>query len=289
MPLPYPIHLTSNTVQKILHHLGPFLRFYAAAQTRYQVHSPFAFDWVNAVLEDERWFYAFDDIEAVRREMLESPVILDVEDYGAATPDGKPALRQIPLRHLARTVASSPGQGRTLFRLADWLHPKRVLELGGSVGVGTMYLAAAARNARIIALEGSEACAHIARTNLGILNLEQHVEVVSGPFRDTLEAALGQLGEVDLVFFDGHHDGPATIDYFEKCLPFAHGRTVFVFDDLYWSADMTAAWEKIKAHPKVTLSVDCYDLGFVFFNPDLGAKQHLRLLLARFKPWKKFV
>jgi predicted O-methyltransferase YrrM len=275
-------------VQKIWHQTVPFLRFYSAARTRYQVHSPFAFEWTNAVLEDDRWYYAFEDIEAVRREMLESLVVLDVEDYGAASENDTPALRQVPLRQLARTAASSPGQGRVLFRLAQWLRPERMLELGTSVGVGTMYLATAAPHARFVSLEGSETCAHVARAHLGILGLDQQVDVVSGPFRDTLAPALQRLGQVDLVFFDGHHHAAATLAYFEQCLPYAHAGTVLVFDDMYWSSEMAAAWEKIKAHPRITLTVDCFDLGFAFLNPDIGAKQHLRLVQARLKPWQKF-
>lgn len=275
-------------MQKIWNQTGSLLRFYAAAKTRFQVHSPLVFEWSNAVLEDRRWYYAFEDIEALRREMLHSPVVLDVEDYGAAAENGLPVLRQIPVQQLARTSASSPAQGRMLFRLAQWLHPERMLELGTSVGVGAMYLAAAGRQARFITLEGSEACAHVARTNLGILDLHHHAEVIGGPFQKTLLPALQALGSVDLVFFDGHHREAATLDYFEQCLPFVHARTVLVFDDMHWSPEMTTAWEKIKQHPKVTCTIDCYDLGFVFLNPDIGARQHFQLVPARFKPWKQW-
>ncbi len=275
-------------MQKILHRISHFLRFYAAADTRYQVHSPFVFEWVNAVLEDRRWYYAFEDIEAVRREMQASPITLEVEDHGSAASAETPVLRQIPVRTLARRAASSPSQGRMLFRTAQWLHPARMLELGSSVGIGAMYLASAARHARLISLEGSETVAHVARTNLGILDLHHQAEVVSGPFQRTLGPALEALGQVDLIFFDGHHREAATLDYFERCLPYCHAGSVLVFDDMYWSAEMTAAWEKIKQHQRVTLSIDCYDLGLVFLNPELGPKKHYRLVPLQWKPWKVF-
>jgi len=268
--------------------LAPFLRFYASANTRYQVHSPFVFEWVNAVLEDRRWYYAFEDIEAVRREMLASPITLEVADFGAAASDGIPVVKQIPVRSLARRAASSPCQGRLLFRTAQWLRPQRILELGTSVGIGTMYLAAASRNARLITLEGSETIAHVARTNLGILDLHHHAEVISGSFRETLGPALEALGQVDFVFFDGHHREAATLDYFERCLPYCHAGSVLAFDDIYWSAEMTAAWEKVKQHDRVALTIDCFDLCFVFLNPEIGPKQHFRLAPLKWKPWKIF-
>ncbi|MFN0016151.1 MAG: O-methyltransferase [Saprospiraceae bacterium] len=273
-------------MQNKLHQLGSLLRFYFAAQTRYQMHSPFVFDWVNEVLEDRRWFYAFDDIEALRRQMLASPVVLNVEDYGAVSVGEQPVQRRVAVRQAAAVAASSPAQGRMLFRMVQWHRPQRLLEIGTSVGVGAMYLASAAREARLISLEGSEAVARIAETNLEILNLHRNAAVRSGPFRETLAPALKSLGEVDLIFFDGHHSEAATLDYFERCLPYCHGGTALVFDDLYWSAEMTAAWEKIKQNERITTTIDCFDLGFAFLNPDIGQKQHFKLVPLRLKPWK---
>ncbi len=265
-----------------------FLRFYLAADTRYQVHSPFVFEFANAVLEDDRWFYAFEDVEAIRHRMLNSEVHLNMNDYGASDDGITGASKQIPLRRIARLAASSPAQGRRLFRLAEWLKPERMLELGTSVGIGAMYLAAAAREARLLSLEGSEACTHVARANLGILNLNHRADVIQGAFSDTLPRALQSLGQIDLAFFDGHHRKVPTIAYFEQCLSHVHERSVLVFDDVYWSPEMTAAWEQIRQHPRVTLSIDCYDLAFVFFNPDIKEKQHFRLTPSAWKPWKKW-
>lgn len=276
-------------LSNIIYRIFQFFRFYRLALTRYRVHSPFVFELAETLLEDRRWYYAFDDIEELRRKMTESRVVLDVLDYGAAE-SGTPLLRQVPLRRLARVPASSPEQGRKLFRLVQWLKPGRILELGTSTGIGTLYLAAAAsRQAKIISLEGSEACVQVARVNLGVLNLQQKAKILSGPFRETLAPALRELGQADLVFFDGHHREDATLAYFEQCLSCAHDQTVLVFDDIYWSPEMTAAWEKVCRHPRVTLSVDCFALGFVFLNPDFKSKQHVRLVPGRWKPWERFI
>ena len=273
-------------MQNFWHSVGQFLRFYLAADTRYQVHSPFVFELANAVLEDRRWYYAFRDIEHIRSNMLNSRVVLDVADYGALSDGPEPLKRRAPVSRLARVAASSPEQGRRLFRLAEWLRPARILELGTSVGIGALYLASAARRAQFRTLEGSEACAHVARANLGILGLNHQVQVLGGPFQETLAPALSALQAVDLAFFDGHHRRDATLRYVEQCLPYAHERSVFVFDDIYWSAEMTEAWQRIKQLDKVTLTVDVFDLGFVFFNPDFKARQHFKLVPALWKPWK---
>lgn len=257
------------------------MRFYRAAVTKYQLHSPFAFEWAEAVLEDRRWFYAFRDIEALRAKMRAVGTVVEFDDLGA---DG-PGLRREPLGRVVARSASSPAQGRQLFRLADWLKPAKLLELGTSAGIGAMYLASArGAQSRLFTLEGSPALANVARTNFNLLKLT-NAEVIDGPFDATLGPALQRLGQPDLVFFDGHHRAEPTLRYFATCLAQAHDRTVFVFDDAYWSPEMTAAWRQIQQHPRVTLTLDSFDLAFAFINPDFREKQHFRVVPARCKPW----
>lgn len=273
-------------MQNYWHRFRQFIRFYLAADTRFQVHSPFVFEFAQEVLEDKRWYYAFRDIEAIRDRMQESAVALDV--FGQQTEQARqsPGAQRKLLRQIARTSASAPLQGRWLFRLALWRKPQVLLELGTSVGIGAMYLASAVRNARFLSLEGSEACTHVARANLGILGLNHRTEVITGPFDKTLDLALRALGQVDLIFFDGHHRHEPTIRYFEQCLNHAHDGTVLVFDDIHWSPEMTDAWKQIQLHPRVTLTVDCFELAFVFLQPDFNIKQHFQLVPTRWKPWK---
>ncbi|MCC6460813.1 MAG: class I SAM-dependent methyltransferase [Saprospiraceae bacterium] len=273
-------------MQQLAYRIRQFLRFYAAADTRYQVHSPLVFDLANALLEDRRWFYAFRDVEAIRARMLKSTVQLDIEDFGAASDGATPIRRRGSLSEQVRKAASSPRKGRLLFRLANWLKPERMLELGTSAGIGALYLASAARQARFISLEGSEALAQVARANLGILGLHHRAELRTGAFRDTLEPALQQLQHVDLVYFDGHHHRESTLAYAEQCLRYVRDHSVLVFDDVYWSAEMTSAWRQIQQHPRVTLTVDLFDLALVFVNPDVKTRQHFRLVPGSWKPWK---
>jgi predicted O-methyltransferase YrrM len=74
----------------------------------------------------------------------------------------------------------------------------------------------------------------------------------------------------DLVFFDGNHKKEPTLSYFEQCLPHIHPGTIFLFDDIHWSAGMEEAWNIIRNHPKVRVSIDLYHLGIVFFREELS-------------------
>lgn len=76
----------------------------------------------------------------------------------------------------------------------------------------------------------------------------------------------------DLIYFDGHHTKEATFKYFELLLPTTHNDSVFIFDDIHWSAGMEEAWEIIKKHPEVRVSIDTFHLGLIFFRKE-QAKQ----------------
>lgn len=266
----------------MLYSMVAFSRFYWRAVTKYQIHSPFVFDLAQAVLDDRRDYYAFRDVEELRERMLASEAALEVTDYGTGAANG---VKKRSLRSIVRRAGSSARQGRRLFRLAQWLAPKTVLEMGSSVGISTLYMASAVRNARMLSLEGCPQTAAVAQNNLKAMDLRQ-AEIVTGPFERTLIPALQHLQQVDLVFIDGNHREEPTWQYFEQSLPFSHDHTVFVFDDTHWSAGMQAAWQRIQQHPRVTLSIDFYDFALVFLNPDFKVRQHWSIVPAWWKLWK---
>lgn len=258
-----------------------FWSFYRKAVTRYQLHSPLAAEITEILRPDQRWFYAFSDVEQVRKKMMASDAVLQMTDYGS----GQAVRKQRSLREIVRTAASSPAQGRRLFRLAQWRQPDTMLELGTSAGIATLYLSAAARHARFISLEGCPACAGVARTNLDVLHFK-NTEVRTGPFSQTLNKALNDLINVDFLYMDGHHDEQATKQYFEKCLLHSHENTIFVLDDIYWSDGMLAAWEYVQQHPRVTMTLDYFDMGIALLRTEIRQKQHFCVVPYLWKPWK---
>jgi predicted O-methyltransferase YrrM len=68
------------------------------------------------------------------------------------------------------------------------------------------------------------------------------------------------------VFVDGNHQKEATLRYFKLCLPKVHENSLLIFDDIYWSRGMKEAWNEIKAHPEVTVTVDLFWIGLVYFR-----------------------
>ncbi len=107
--------------------------------------------------------------------------------------------RDVPQGQRARQVA--PTTGRFLFALVAPQADCEVLEIGGSRGYSTIWLAAAARmlGGRVLSLENDAAKAEAWRTNIAEAGLEEWAELVEGDAFETLE----RLDDVfDVVFLD---------------------------------------------------------------------------------------
>ena len=251
-----------------------YLRFWLRSGNAHGLHSPFVFGLYTSVVRHPGRYAPYARIEERRRQLLGSPVSINVTDLGAGSHTG--AGRQRRVADIARTAAKSPKLAQLLFRLVNYLRPATVLELGTSLGLTTAYLAAADSRHRVVTFEGCPNVAAVARETLASLHLG-NVEVVEGNLDHTLAPTLAALGApVDFVFFDGNHRYEPTLRYFEQCLAHRTDESVFVFDDIHWSEDMERAWETIKAHPEVRLTVDLFYVGLVFFRKN-QPKQHFWL------------
>ncbi len=238
------------------------------------VHSPFVFDFIIHVLNDKRAFYAHTQIEYLRNKLLQDSRTIEVEDMGAGSAQGTTRRRLIS--DLTKYAAKPKKYGQLLFRIAHYLQPAHILELGTSLGISTSYLASADTRIPVITLEGAPLVAMEALKNFDTLGL-QNIRLIQGNFDNTLPRILAATGTPNLVFVDGNHRKAATLHYFEQLVQRAGTDTVFIFDDIHWSGEMEEAWEQIKKHEAVTLTIDLFFLGLVFFRTEIKEPQHFRI------------
>ncbi|WP_439882466.1 O-methyltransferase [Pontibacter sp. MBLB2868] len=237
------------------------------------VHSPFVFDLNKHVIRHDGHFAAYDKVEALRQDLLNDETELQVTDFGAGPLAGKRKTRQV--KEIAKTSAKPAKYGQLLFRLVNHFQPQTIFDLGTSLGVTTSYQAEACKEATVYTFEGCPNIARVAQENFCKLGLNQ-VQTVIGNLDETLPQLVQQVDTLDYVFFDGNHRYEPTMRYFNACLEKHHEGSVFVIDDLYWSAEMTQAWEEIKKHPKVLQTVDLFYIGLVFFRTT-QPKEHFSL------------
>lgn len=235
------------------------------------IHSPFVFDFIKHVLNDKKNYDSYDQIEKLRKQLLQDKRVIEVEDLGAgslAVPN-----RQKKVSDITRSFVKSKKFAQLLFRIVRYYKPETIIELGTSLGITSAYLACAIKSAKVFTLEGSINTAAVAQHNFQKLG-SQNIKLIRGNFDDILPRLLSQIEKVDLAFVDGNHRKVPTLQYFQQFLQRSTDQSIFIFDDIHWSAEMEEAWEEIKVHPSVTLTIDLFFIGLVFFKKDFKAKQH---------------
>ena len=235
------------------------------------MHSPFVFELIDKVFIDDRNFYVFPLIEAAREDLLYNNNVIEVTDFGAGSRVNKNYSRTIS--SIAKSALKPPKFGQLLFRLVNHFGSSTILELGTSLGITTSYLAAANHNSLVITMEGAPEIAKQAERHfqhIGLNNIEQ----VVGNFDSTLANVLQKNKTFDFVFIDGNHQYEPTLRYFNMMKPNLHEYSVLVFDDIHWSKEMEQAWAVIKNDESVTLTIDLFFIGLVFFRKEQKKKQH---------------
>lgn len=255
------------------HQIKAYLKHKRRAKYRkgHSIHPPFAFDLVRHYFFEKHPYYHFDEIEEIRQALLKNKQLIEIEDLGAGSKVFKSNKRKIG--QIAKYNTTPKKQGELISRLVCCLKPKTIIELGTSLGIGTLYLAKPNSKAKVHTIEGCRNIAGVAQSTFAqgnIKNIEQHI----GTFENQLPKVLQQLETIDMVYFDGHHGYDATINYFNICRPKASNSAIFIFDDINWSKEMNAAWTKIIEHPCVSISFDLFRFGIAILNLDVHKQNY---------------
>lgn len=248
-----------------------YLMHWIRSVNEHGVHSPFLFKLLTEGVYKKEQHGLLSKIECIRLDLSKNESVLEVTDLGAgSTSDGKSPKRKISF--ICRSFAKSPKLCRLLFKIARHLEPNQILELGTSLGISTMYLASANRNAQVTTIEGCPNTAAVAQHNFSAAGLDNIISL-TGDFGKILPSVLPTIGKLEFVYIDGNHTYEATLAYFKELIPFTTEKTVIIFDDIHWSSGMEMAWKEIYSDKTVTMSVDMFHLGLVFFDKRLS-KEH---------------
>lgn len=217
-----------------------------------------------------------------RNSLLENKNTIEVTDFGAGSRVFKSNTRAI--NQIAKNAGISSKRAKLLFRIVRYFQPNEILEIGTSLGLATSALSLGNKNAQIITLEGCPETISIAKNQLELQNLN-NIEFVNTEFSSYLKNPKPDPSDSELekqtrnpilIYFDGNHSKKATLDYFELLLPTITNDSVWIFDDIHWSSDMEEAWKIIKNQTKVTLTIDTFQWGIVFFRSE-QEKEHFTI------------
>ncbi|WP_298515988.1 O-methyltransferase [uncultured Kordia sp.] len=243
-----------------------YFKFFFKSTNQHGVHSPFVYDLITKCFYDKKKFHAYPIIDQYRKDLLQNHSIIEVKDFGAGSRVFSSNKRKVSA--IAKNAGITRKRAHLLYRLTHYLKLKKSLEIGTSLGLASNALHN--NTNELITIEGCPETAKVAQNQFDKYEMEE-TKLIIGEF----ETELSKLTNTsyDLVYFDGNHQKEATLSYFETLLKTVHNDTVFIFDDIHWSKDMTEAWEIIKNRPEVTVTIDTFFWGFVFFRKE-QVKEH---------------
>lgn len=251
-----------------------YFKFLWHSKNEHAVHSPFVFALVTRCFYDSKSKPEYAVLMQYRKTLRNNHNSIEVTDFGAGSRVFKSNQRKISA--IAQNAGISQKRAELLLRIVQYFEPEYILEIGTSVGLATTALGLGNPKAKITTLEGCPQTAAVAQqsfTDYGLPPIELRV----GEFETFLKPENHALPtSFDLVYFDGNHSKQATLQYFDWLLPTAQNDSVWIFDDIHWSAEMEEAWQVIKNHPQVTVSIDTFAWGIVFFRRE-QPKEHFVL------------
>lgn len=213
-----------------------------------------------------------NSMQQLKKRLKQNNTLLEITDHGAGS---RKLGNQRKLREIYATSSSKGKYGRMLFQLMHYYSFENALELGTSLGVGTVCMATGNKDALITTIEGCPNTHQAAVENFKALEIG-NIQSIQGTFFEVLPNL--KDASYDLIFIDGHHDGDALVSYVEQLLPKATADTLFLLDDIRWSTSMKKAWEKLAADSRFHVSIDLFRMGILSLRPQ-QAKEHFVIRL----------
>lgn len=248
---------------------GRYLTHWLNAVDQHSLQAPFVYEFYTEVINANHSSLSLKKVEQLRQSLLSDQSKIMVNDYG--TGGIKPGQRSIS--QLAR-YSNQPKISKLLFNICTRFQPAVILELGTSLGLSTLSMAAAAPHARIITIEGCPEISKKAKENFQQCGAPS-IELVTGDLSQVLEPVLATVEYFDLIYLDANHRLGPTFDYFNQCLPQCKQETIVVIDDIHWSPEMEHAWEQVKNQDLVKHTIDLFYAGVIFFSKNLTKKHYV--------------
>lgn len=209
--------------------IGSYFKYLWQRKSEYGIHSPFVYDFMRKVLNDSGSNRDYDTIYRIGR-------LLDKRKY---------------INYNLRK------QSRLLYRMIRYFEPDSAVSFGSLTALNTAALALGHLQTKVYLEESEDFLETL--NSMGIVNVRliQPEEFDSEHFRKL---------NTGFVFFGRDSFEDDTWDYLADCMNYKTVDSVFVFEGIHHNRDMEDAWEEIKANEDVSVTIDLYCIGMVFFR-----------------------
>ena len=231
----------------------------------YGVHSPFVFALLTNVIEDKSAYYSYHDISLIRRRLTQNNKSICYKG------------KRLTVKKAVQKYGISKKEGEFLFRLTNYFKPREILSVGSSLGLTPLYLSRYDSSVQCITLECEQDFAEMA-THFLSKETNPSLQIRTGTYKEVISEPTSQLQRIDCIFID-KNVGISDLDFiFNQCLPFIHDQTFCVFAGIRLSSEKYHFWEQICQHPRVTVAVDLFQMGLLFFQPTLHRRVYKTII-----------
>ena len=253
-----------------------FIKYYLSASNGkgHGIHSPFVYDFIRKVLNKTNAPENAAQIEARRKSLESNNSVIEVLDRGAGSRQAE--FKQRSISGIAKSALKQKKISQLLYRMGVHFNPDNILEMGTCFGITSSYLAMSMPNQTMVTMEGAPAIAKEAQATFDLVHLK-NIQIIEGDFSTSLPEYLNTIPQIGMVYIDGNHRYAPTMEYFKLLLSKVNEHSVLIFDDIYWSSEMEKAWDDIKKQAEVTLTIDLFHVGIVFFRKENKQKQHFTI------------
>ena len=238
------------------------------------VHSPFVFDLLTTVIEERNSYYCYDSLSPVRAQLRQN--LSKIEYRGC----------EYAVNEYLKKKCFSESEDKLLFRLANRFKPRVIYMVGSDLGLAPLYLTAYSKSACCTVIEPEADVAAVARKiadkystsvdihSSGKLYLQNDCSIDLFVWGESSLAAFGITGD-----YVSAGNGSISYNAFDEAVQYMNDKGLMVISGINASRESRATWEKICAHPRVTVTLEMYSLGLVFFNPKLHRKTYKSLVM----------
>jgi predicted O-methyltransferase YrrM len=216
------------------------------------VHSPFVYNLITKVIEEKSVYYAFEEIEGFRRQLL----------------------RDAELGPVTARETQSAACGALLFRMVNFFKCRNVIEIGSSTGVMGLYLGMASRtrcNCRLLDERQGLSRAVEAFALAHDLN---RLKCMEGDYKESIPRLRAEFSDVDLLFVNRLPESMAASELIRLCSPLIGKRSILMLDGIHRNKETHKVWQTLKQDTQTRVTVDLYALGMIFFDDRLPKRSY---------------
>ncbi len=247
-----------------------YLKYYLQAETKNNSQSAFVKTFLKEVWEDDRYYYAFDDIKGLA---------FWLERFNKKIPwQGA----DVPVNDIYHHLKVADEIGQRLFYFARTFEHKNIVEIGG--GLNGAWMLKATTNTHLHIIEPHQQWAAMVKNYIN--NQDWQTTVTSSATFDDHVNIKTILPSIDVVILDLKVQYKDTVATFAEVLTYLEEDSVIIITNKH--IENTSIWEMAKSHLKTKLTLDFHQIGFVFFKSKQSEVEHLQLIHNSLKPWAIF-